>query len=471
MPNSPANQFEIVSPIDGSTYASIPQAQDGEIDAALALAQRAQRHWASIPIAERAALCRAFVNNIVSRADQLGEELCWQIGRPIRYASGEITGGFQERALHMIDIAPHALADIRPAQIPGSERFIKKMPVGVVFLVAAWNYPYLTAVNALIPALMAGNSVILKHARQSLLVGERLAIAGREAGFPDGLLTHLVIDHRQSAKIVADPIIQQVNFTGSVQAGRTIQKAGAHRFINMGLELGGKDAAYVRADADLSYSVEQLVDGSFFNSGQSCCGIERIYVARTLFDEFVSRAVALTRTYILGDPRETSTTLGPVISKAAAHNISLDVEAACAQGAHAHLDRSDFPATDNPAETYLMPQILTSVDHSMRIMSEETFGPVVGIMPVDNDETAITLMNDSPYGLTGSIWTEDLDAAKNLGARLNVGTVFMNRCDYLDPALGWTGTGDTGRGVTLSALGYDHLTRPMSFNLRTDMNA
>lgn len=459
--------FDIISPVNGEIFASLAQTTDTTIAATIEKATLAQKLWARTPIAVRAELCRNLVQHLVDDADRLGTEMSWQIGRPCRYTPNEIKGGFAERAQYMIDIADQALSDLHPGNSPGIKRFIRKQPIGVVFLIAAWNYPYLTAVNALIPALMAGNSVILKHARQSLLVGEALAAAGREVGLPEGVLTHLVIDHEQAARIIADPAINHVNFTGSVSGGRDVQNAARARFISMGLELGGKDAAYVRADADIDFAAEQLVDGSFFNSGQSCCGIERIYVARSQFDAFVARAVDLTRGYSLGDPLDPSTTLGPVINAKAASAINQVIAEALQQGAYGHIQPNDFPFTSHEAGTYIAPQILTQVTHDMRIMREETFGPVVGIMPIDDDDEAIRLMNDSDYGLTASVWTKDPEAAEAIGDQLRVGTVFMNRCDYVDPALVWTGCGDTGRGVSLSSIGYYHLTRPMSFHLKT----
>ena len=334
-----------------------------------------------------------------------------------------------------------------------------------VLVVAPWNYPYLTAVNAIIPALMAGNAVLLKHASQTLLVGERFAQAFARAGLPDGLFHNLVLDHGQTGALIASGQVQQVNFTGSVEGGRMMESAAAGHFIGVGLELGGKDPAYVRADADLAHAVENLVDGSFFNSGQSCCGIERIYVDHKLYPAFVEGFVELTRQYVLGNPLDQATTLGPLVRAQAAEFVRGQIAQATAKGARALIDASSF-AADAPGTPYLAPQVLVQVDHEMAVMREESFGPVVGIMPVASDAEAIALMNDSPYGLSAAIWTSDLDAAERLGGQLETGTVFMNRCDYLDPALAWTGVKHTGRGATLSRLGYEHLTRPKSFHLR-----
>ena len=462
-----STQVQLISPVDGLVYVERRNAFESEVDAALETAAAAQAEWKLRPLSERAAFCTAAVDAMLSMRDQIVPELAWQMGRPVRYGAGELRG-FEERARYMIAIAPEALAAIDPGPKPGFKRMIKREPLGVVLVIAPWNYPYLTAVNSIIPALMAGNSVILKHATQTLLVGERFAEAFRLANLPAGLFQNLVLDHGQAAAVIGSGRVHQVNFTGSVAGGKAMERAASGNFLGMGLELGGKDPAYVRADADLAHSVENLVDGSFFNSGQSCCGIERIYVHRSVYPQFVDRFVALTRQYVLGSPLNEATTLGPVIKQSAAEFIRGQIADAVAMGARALIDPAEFPA-DRPDSAYLAPQVLVDVDHSMSVMRDESFGPVVGIMAVDDDEEAIALMNDSEFGLTASIWTADLDAAERIGDRIETGTVFMNRCDALDPALAWTGVKNTGRGATLSRVGYETLTRPKSFHLRHEI--
>lgn len=456
--------IRLISPVDGSLYAERACTDDAAIAAALDAAEQAQRDWRKRPLAERAVFCNAAVDAMLAMEADIVPELAWQMGRPVRYGAGELRG-FNERARHMIGIAEQALADIVPTAKDGFRRYIRREPLGTVLVIAPWNYPYLTAVNSIIPALMAGNAVLLKHARQTLLVGERFATAFQHAGLPAGLFHNLVLDHAQAAALIGSGRVQQVNFTGSVEGGRAMQNAGVGQFLGMGLELGGKDPAYVRADADLAHAVENLVDGAFFNSGQSCCGIERIYVDQAIYPDFVDAFAALTRQYVLGSPLDAGTTLGPLVSAAAAAGVRQQIAEAQAQGAQALLDPRDFPA-DNPASAYLAPQVLVDVDHGMAVMREESFGPVVGIMPVASEAQAIALMNDSPYGLTASIWTGDLDAAERIGADVATGTLFMNRCDYLDPALAWTGVKHSGHGATLSQVGYEGLTRPKSFHLR-----
>ena len=455
--------LKLISPVDGKLYAERPVASRTEIEAALAAARRAQGAWAARPLAERAAMVREAVARLRAVNDEVVPELAWMMGRPVRYG-GEIRG-VEERALHMADIAEQALA---PVVIEDSARFrrvIKREPLGVVMVIAPWNYPYLTAINALAPALIAGNAVILKHATQTLLAGERLERAFAEAGLPEGLFRNLALDHEATEAMLGRRAVDFVNFTGSVGGGRAIERAAAGSFIGLGLELGGKDPGYVRADAEPATAAEQLMDGALFNSGQCCCGIERIYVAEPLFDDFVEKAVEIAEGQVLGDPLEPGTTLGPMAQPRFARLVREQVNEAVAAGARALVDARRFPADDGEG-AYLAPQVLVDVDHSMQLMRQENFGPVVGIMAVKDDEEAIRLMNDSEYGLTAAICTGDPDAAEALGARIETGTVFMNRCDYLDPALCWTGRKNTGRGASLSALGYQNVSRPKSYHLR-----
>ncbi len=456
--------FQTITPVDGSVYLERRYATDGEIDAALSGAAAAQKDWAATPISERAALCAKAVDAFVAKADRHAEELAWQMGRPVRFGGGEVRG-FEERARYMISIADEVLADVQAGEKEGFRRFIKRVPLGVVLTVAPWNYPYLTAVNSIVPALMAGNTLILKHASQTPLCGERIAEAFAEAGLPAGVFQVLHLTHEATAKIIASDQVAFVAFTGSVPGGASIEQAAAGHFLGVGLELGGKDPAYVRADANLNHAVENLVDGAFFNSGQSCCAIERIYVHADLYEPFVEGFADLTRRYKLGCPLDPETTLGPVVRASAADFVRGQSEEAVAAGAKALIDPAGFPA-DAPGTPYLAPQVLVDVDHSMRVMSEESFGPVIGIMKVASDEEAIGLMNDSPFGLTAAVWTEDAEAAIAIGDRIETGTWFMNRCDYLDPALAWTGVKHSGRGCTLSRIGYEVLTRPKSYHLR-----
>ncbi|HET7365840.1 MAG TPA: aldehyde dehydrogenase family protein [Burkholderiales bacterium] len=455
--------LKTITPIDGSVLLERPLATERDIEAALTSAVAGQRKWMHVRVGERIAMVRRMVDWCVAHADALGKELTQQMGRPIAYTPNEIRRGFQERALYMCSIAEQALADVRVEPKAGFERFIRREPLGVVLVVAPWNYPWLTSVNALAPALLAGNAVVLKMAQQTPLVAERYAEAFAAAGMPSGVFQYLHMDHEQTAQVIRDARIAFVAFTGSVPGGHAVQRAAAERFIATGLELGGNDPAYVRADAPLQATVENLVDGAYFNSGQSCCGIQRIYVHRSLYQPFVAGFVELTRKYQLGNPLDAKTTLGPMVRADAAAGVRAQIREAVSKGARALIDPKSFPA-DKEGTAYLAPQVL--VDIEQRMLAEEIFGPVAGIMPVESDEQAIELMNDSRYGLTASIWTTDPEAAVRIGDRVETGTWFMNRCDYLDPALAWTGVKDSGRGCTLSRLGLEAFTRPKSFHLK-----
>jgi acyl-CoA reductase-like NAD-dependent aldehyde dehydrogenase len=456
--------IQCISPVDGRVFAERPPASEAQVAAVLDRARSAQRAWRKTPLTVRAQLCSAAVGAMLAMQGEIVPELAWQMGRPVRYGAGELRG-FEERARYMIAIAEEALMPITPPPKDRFSRWITREPLGLVLVVAPWNYPYLTAVNAIIPALMAGNAVLLKHAAQTVLVGDRFQKAFDAADLPHGLFQALVLTHAQTAQMIADRSLDQVNFTGSVAGGKAMEAAASGAFIGLGLELGGKDPAYVRPDADLAQAIENLVDGAFFNSGQSCCAVERIYVHRNLYRSFVEGFVELTRNYVLGDPLDVATTLGPMVKNESAAFARGQVAEAVRSGAKALIDPRLF-SHDQVGTPYMAPQVVVDVDHHMRLMREESFAPTVGIMAVSSDEEAVARMNDSAYGLTASLWTQDAAAAARLGDEIETGTVFMNRCDYLDPALAWTGVKDTGRGTTLSPVGYETLTRPKSYHLR-----
>jgi acyl-CoA reductase-like NAD-dependent aldehyde dehydrogenase len=457
-------RIRVVSPVDGRIVAERPLARDAEIAALLARAREAQPRWAAVPLRERQAVCAGFVDAAESRAPAIAEELTWQMGRPIAHSPGELRG-LAERARAMTQLAEEALADVVPAPRPGFTRFVRREPVGVVLVIAPWNYPYLTAVNSVVPALLAGNAVILRHSSQTPLCAERFAEAFAAAGLPAGVFQVLHASHEATLRLVAGPGIDFIAFTGSVDGGHAVARAAATRFPGVGLELGGKDPAYVRPDADLDDAVTQLVDGAFFNAGQSCCGIERIYVHDDVYERFVAAYAEGVRALRLGDPLDPATTLGPLVRASAAQLVREQTAEALASGARALIDPRDFPG-DAPGTPYLAPQVLVDVDHSMRVMIEESFGPVVGIARVGSDDEAVARMNDSAFGLTACVWTQDEEAGLALGRRVETGTWFVNRCDYLDPMLAWTGVKDSGRGCTLSRIGFEQLTRPKSFHAR-----
>lgn len=447
--------IQVISPGDGSVVLERPAAGEREIRRALEAARKSQDRWAGLPLEERLNYLSRFTDALLARREEIAPELSRMMGRPVSQSPGELRG-FEERARKMIELAPGALASIKIDE----QRRVDRLPQGLVFVVAAWNYPYLIAVNSVVPALAAGNVVILKHSSQTIRCAERFAEAFEEAGLPEGVFQVLHLTHQATEEIVSRGLCDLVSFTGSVEGGRALHKAAGGTFTPMGLELGGKDPAYVREDADLEFSAENLADGAFFNSGQSCCGIERIYVHERVFDEFVDLMIVQARKLRLGDPMQPETSLGPLVRERAAEFVRKQMRAAEKAGAQALMKQGMGEGA------YLPPEIYIDVHHGMKLMTEETFGPVVGIMPVASDEEAVLLMNDSRYGLTASIWTRDLHRADRLGRKIQTGTIFANRCDYLDPALAWTGVKDSGRGCTLSVVGYEQLTRPKSYHLR-----
>ena len=457
--------FSTISPIDNSTYVERLYANRDDIQKRLDKARIAQEDWKKVPLAKRKSLCSKAIKAFVAKKDEIAEEICWQMGRPIRSAATEVLG-MKERALAMINLADQGLAPIRLTKKPGFDRWIQHEPVGVVFVIAPWNYPYLTAINTILPAILAGNSVILKHSAQTPLCAERLHEAFQAGGLPKDVFQYLHLNHNDTEAVIKDKRINHVTFTGSVQGGKMVEKAASGRFIGVGLELGGKDPAYIRADADLPHAVDTAMDGAFANSGQSCCAIERIYVHEVIFNEFVKQAVDWVKTLRLDHPDDPETTLGPMVHVGAADFVRAQTREAIEQGAVPHIATDKF-SLDKPGSPYLAPQILTRVNHTMRVMMEESFGPVIGMQKVRSDKEAIKLMNDSDYGLTAAIFTRDIDTGVELGQQLDTGTLFINRCDFLDPELAWTGVKNSGHGCTLSVLGYESFTRPKSFHIKT----
>jgi acyl-CoA reductase-like NAD-dependent aldehyde dehydrogenase len=412
---------------------------------------------------ERIRLCERAVGDFEERANAITEDLTRQMGKPVAEARAELRT-MAARARYMMEIAHEAL-DERPAtDKSGYELTIEKLPVGVVLDIAAWNYPLLIAVNVVVPAILAGDAVILKHSSRTPLCAGHFADAFRRAGAPDAAVSGVAASHEATAGLVGRGCIDYVAFTGSVQGGRAVSRSAAGRFIDVGLELGGKDPAYVRADCDIQEAAASLAEGAFYNAGQSCCGIERIYVAGSRYEEFLDALVAATAAWTAGDPTLEATTLGPMAQPGAIEGIATQLDDASSKGARILCGGSATRVGGKGR--WFEATVVADADHRMKVMTEETFGPVAAVAPVADDEQAVSRMNDSRYGLTASIWSKDVDAARGIAARIEAGTVFLNRCDYLDPALPWSGWKDSGVGITLSSLGFDRLVRTRARHFR-----
>ncbi len=455
----------IISPIDGQIAFTYDDLDLAQARAAIERARAAQREHVRTSVAGRAALCMRAMDAFAAKADEHAAAITRMMGKPLAEARGEAKT-MRARAEALCGLAEQALADETLPVASGFHRFIRHEPLGVVLDIAAWNYPLLVPIGVIVGGVLAGNAVLIKHSPQTALVGRFLADAFTEAGAPAGLVTDLMCSHATIAALLAERRVDHVAFTGSVRGGHEVFRAAAHdNFIGVGLELGGKDPALVLPDCDFDFTVPNLVEGAFYNAGQSCCAVERIYVHEAIWDRFVEAYAAEThKQLVLGDPREAATTLGPVVSARAAAAVQAQVAAALAAGAKRLVDPSAFAKPEGPC--YLAPEVLIDVDHAMALMREETFGPAIGLMKVRDEAEAIRLMNDSHYGLTASLWTRDDARALSIAEQLETGTVFQNRCDFLDPMLPWVGVKDSGHGVSLSHLGIRALTRPKSFHFR-----
>ncbi|HLT41023.1 MAG TPA: aldehyde dehydrogenase family protein [Enhygromyxa sp.] len=455
----------IVSPIDGRVAHQFEYLDDAAAFAVVERAHAAQRDWQRTTLDERCKLCLAMLDAFERDADRYAREISTMMGKPLGEARGEIRT-MRARVEALVALAPAALADELLPELPGFRRLIRHQPVGVVLDIAAWNYPLLVPINVVAGAVLAGDAVLIKHSPQTALCGAQLARSFAEAGAPEGLVSDFMCSHETVARVLGRRVIDQVAFTGSVRGGHEVYRAAAHdNFIGVGLELGGKDPALVLPDCDFDFTVPNLVEGAFYNAGQSCCAVERIYVHEAIWERFIEAFVENTRTLKLGDPLAEGTTLGPVVDARAAARVQQQVASAISAGARLLTDASEFEVPDR-SPCYVAPMVLVDVDHSMALMREETFGPAIGIMKVRDEQQALALMNDSHYGLTASIWTRDDERAEQLADALETGTVFQNRCDYLDPQLPWVGVKDSGHGVSLSHLGLRALTRPKSLHFR-----
>jgi acyl-CoA reductase-like NAD-dependent aldehyde dehydrogenase len=423
-----------------------------------------QKRWRALPLKQRLDLVKEALNYFDKNREAIAVDICEQMGRPLHHSRGELRGFF-ERANHLCSIAESVLAPDVYTDKPGFDRSIEHVPLGVIFVISAWNYPLLITVNSVVPALIAGNTVLLKHSSLTPKIGRHFENAfGKLGGF--NVLSQTIVDHDTTGKIIEELPVHHVVFTGSVAGGQSILKHTSKKFMMPALELGGKDAAYVHRDADLQYAVETIVDGAMFNAGQSCCGMERAYVHQDVYQDFLARAEKLIRTYKLGDPKDESTSMGPVAQAKSVEEMKTQISDAEKSGAKV--------LVGGKAETvgqavFFQPTLLSGVNNKMLIMQEENFGPILPVMSVTGLDQAIEMVNDSHYGLTAAIFTNDKEVGKKFAEAADVGTVFMNRCDYLDPALPWTGVKDSGVGSSLSKYGFYHVTRCKGLHFKTQL--
>jgi acyl-CoA reductase-like NAD-dependent aldehyde dehydrogenase len=455
--------LQVDDPFTGERACELPFDEGPQALAALERCAAAQAAWAEAPVAERAVLVARFAEAFLADEVRVAEEITRTMGKPLAQARGEVRT-LADRARTLASLAPEALAEVALPPKAGFDRRVAREPVGVVLVVAPWNYPLLTAVNAVAAAVLAGDGVILKHSSRTPLCGPQFERAFRTAGAPEGLVKSLTLSHGDCDALMRRPEIGYVAFTGSVEGGRQIQAQLAGGFAGVGLELGGKDGAYVAEDADLAHAIEQLADGAFYNAGQSCCGIKRIFVHAKHHAAFVDGLVAAARAYRLGDPKDAATTLGPLASPGAPDALAQQARRAAAAGARVLCGGE--PAQVDGRGRFLPPTVVADAPSGSEVMQEESFGPLVAVARVGGDDEAVARINDSRFGLTSAIWTRDVERARRLGRRLHTGTVFMNRCDYLDPMLPWVGVKESGRGLSLSRWGIQELTRAKSYHFR-----
>ena len=459
---SEASGWNLVNPATEEVFRTLKPTSEAELESILSKMRAAQALWRNVPVRHRVEPCRRFISAFQSMKEAVALDITRQMGKPIGQSRHEVDT-MLDRAETMVRLAPGSLQDDALPAKAGFHRFIRHEPLGIVLDIPAWNYPLLIAVNVIVPALLAGNAVLIKHARLTPLCGDAFVEAFRKTSLPQDLVASVHVSHAEISKLIEARAVDFISFTGSVEGGRQVYQEASKQLLDMGLELGGKDPAFVREDANFAFAVENLVDGAFYNAGQSCCAVERIYVMRSLFPRFVEAYVAEVEKYKLGNPEDEGTTVGPLAQRKTVEFMEFQVGQAVARGAKVLTGGHRLQTLGY----YFQPTVLVDVDHTMSVMMEESFGPVIGIMPVDSDEEGVRMMNDSPYGLTASIWTEDMARGEMLAHRTAAGTVYVNRCDYLDPELSWVGIKDSGHGCTLSHLGFLYLTRPKSFHLRT----
>jgi len=454
--------LRISNPADDSLISELPEDTSASIATKYRAARVAQPGWAARPIAERIAVLRRFKARVGERRDELARTLTREMGKPLRQSLSELDA-LGDRIDFFLDHAEAALAPESVLEAPADEvaERITHEPLGVIANVSAWNYPYFVGTNVFVPALIAGNAVLYKPSELATLTGLAIGEMLHDAGVPTDVFAVVVGAGAIGAALVEQPV-DGVFFTGSYATGAKIAAVCAPRMVKLQLELGGKDPAYVCDDADPLTAAESLADGAMYNAGQSCCAVERIYVHEKVHDAFLAAFVTAVKGYKVGDPMDESTYLGPLARAAQVAVLEQQVADAVTKGARLLVGGKRIARRGNWFEA----TVLADVNHSMDLMREETFGPLIGIQRVGGDEEAVALMNDTEYGLTAGVYTANEARARGVLSRVRSGSAYWNCCDRVSPRLPWSGVGHSGVGLTLSTYGIQTFTRPKAWHLR-----
>ena len=453
--------LQVINPYNHETVCELPYDTNEQLRVKLDTAKKAFEEWRGNSLEKRSIAVSKGLEYFRINSEEIAQDITRQMGKPLSEARSEVRTFF-DRAEHMMSIAKEVLKAEILSHKEGVHRRIEHVPLGVVFNISAWNYPLLLTVNVVIPALLSGNTVILKHSAKTPLCGLHFEKAFLPVGIP-GLVTNVIVSHEQTSQLIQDPAINHVVFTGSVEGGHKIYQDASKRFIDVGLELGGKDPAYIAEDADMEFTVANVIEGACYNAGQSCCAVERIYVHHNNYDEFIDRAQAIIKQYRPGDPFDKKTNIGPLASPSALDFLEGQVKDAVERGARL---LTGGKRLEKLKGNFFPPTLLVDVPNTADVMQEESFGPLIPVQKVHDDREALKQMNDTHFGLTASVWTRSRDTAEYFARNLNTGTIYQNRCDYLDPELPWTGVLDSGKGSSLSRYGFYHLTRRKSIHFR-----
>ena len=454
--------MKITNPATGLVIAEVAADNAAAVRRKYEAARAGQRRWADVPLRKRLEAIAGLRERVVATQEKLAQTLTQEMGKPIRQSRNELTG-LLGRLDFFVQESARALREEKIfADGNKMDERITHEPLGVVANISAWNYPYFVGSNVFVPALVAGNAVLYKPSEFATLTGLAIADMLHDAGVPRDVFIPVVGDGATGAALTRQPV-DGIFFTGSYATGKRIAASAAQRMIKVQLELGGKDPVYVREDVDVKAAAAGVADGAFYNTGQSCCSVERIYVHESIYDAFVDAFVAEVRGYKMGDPMDESTYIGAITRKPQLGILKDQVKDAKKKGAKLVLGGNVVRGKGN----WFEPTVFLDVDHSMALMKDESFGPIIGIQAVADDEAAIELMNDTEYGLTSGVYTTDAKRARKIMARLNAGSVYWNCCDRVSPRLPWSGVGHSGMGLTLSTYGIQTLTRPKAWHLRS----